>query len=179
MHKRKGSKKFQLFSKKYLTSGLESDIIVKLTAKRGSETVIENWTTKRKVQAYKYVRNRTRKFLREILLKQKVKSNQARISKIWDLLWEILDTKHSRVWSWLRMNAGGVHNTFKSNGVLLFDPFGVMTIELSGGRVSNAWATCPCVGNNSWKRLLIPHNPIVRHRTVGKDLSHKDGLASD
>ena len=36
------------------------------------------------------------------------------------------------------MNAGGVHNTFKSNGVLLFDPFGVTAIELSGGRVSNA-----------------------------------------
>ena len=109
----------------------------------------------------------------------KSKEQSSSNSKIWDLPREILDTKHSRVWSWLRMNAGGVHNTFKSNGVLWFDPFGVMTIELSGGRVSNAWATCPCVGNNSWKRLLIPHNPIVRHRTVGKDLSHKDGLASD
>ena len=27
-----------------------------------------------------------------------------------------IDTICSRVWSWLRMNAGGVHNTFKSNG---------------------------------------------------------------
>ena len=38
----------------------------------------------------------------------------------------------------------------------------------SGERVSNAWVTCPGVGDNSWKRLLIPHKPTIRHRIEGK-----------
>ena len=69
------------------------------------------------------------------------------------------------------MNAGGVHNTFKSNG----EPFG----GISGGRVSNAGATCPYVGDNSWKRLLIPHKVTRSHVLVTKDLLRKDGLALD
>ena len=36
-------------------------------------------------------------------------------------------------------------------------------VMLSGGRVSNAWATCLSEGDNSWKRLLIPHNIKFRH----------------
>ena len=40
----------------------------------------------------------------------------------------------------------------------------------SGERVSNAWVTCPGVGDNSWKRLLIPHKPTVPHGTEGKGL---------
>ena len=47
-------------------------------------------------------------------------------------------TFNMRVRSWLRMNAGGVPNTCKSNGVLEECDFGQMTFELSGGRVSNA-----------------------------------------
>ena len=47
------------------------------------------------------------------------------------------------------MNAGGVPNTCKSNGVL--------AIALSGERVSNALVTCPEEGDNSPKGLLIPH----------------------
>ena len=47
------------------------------------------------------------------------------------------------------MNAGGVPNTCKSNGVL--------EIVLSGERVSNALVTCPEAGDNSSKGLLIPH----------------------
>ena len=78
-----------------------------------------------------------------------------------------------RVWSWLRTNAGGVPNTCKSNGA---KPFGTL---LSGERVSNAWGTCLSVGDNSWKRLLIPHNTFERHRLKVKDLLLKDGLASD
>ena len=30
--------------------------------------------------------------------------------------------------------------------------------KFSGGRVSNAWGTCLSEGDNSWKRLLIPHD---------------------
>ena len=80
-----------------------------------------------------------------------------------------LNTICSRVWSWLRMNAGGVHNTFKSNEVAI----------PSGGRVSNAWATCPCVGDTVWKRTLIPHNVVRSHGLITKDLLRKDGLALD
>ena len=49
----------------------------------------------------------------------------------------------------------------------------------SGGRVSNTWATCPCVWNNVWKRTLIPHDAGGSHGPPAKDLSHRDGLAAD
>ena len=35
--------------------------------------------------------------------------------------------------------------------------------EVSGGRVSNAWVTCPLHGDNSWKRLLIPDTILEGH----------------
>ena len=103
----------------------------------------------------------------------------------------------SRVWSWLRTNAGGAPNTCKSNGDTLFTEWWrceakkfermkkrcASTVEwiecLSGGRVSNAWATCLAVGNNSPKGLLIPHDVFRGHPLDTKDLSLWDGLASD
>ena len=66
------------------------------------------------------------------------------------------------------MNAGGVPNTCKSNGVLKECDFGQMTFELSGGRVSNARATCLSEGDNIWKQMLIPHKITVPHDTVIK-----------
>jgi hypothetical protein len=39
----------------------------------------------------------------------------------------------------------------------------------SGGRVSNTWATCPMVGDNREKFLLIPHNTIRSHDLMVKD----------
>ena len=93
-----------------------------------------------------------------------------------------------RVWSWLRTNAGGAPNTCKSNEESFYTEFFhevwfepcVIRCEasdyafssktntrqertecknfLSGGRVSNTWRTCLTEGDNSWKRLLIPHN---------------------
>ena len=77
-----------------------------------------------------------------------------------------------RVWFWLRMNAGGVLNTCKSNGQKELAPF------VSGGRVSNTWATCPYLGNNTVKIVLIPHKTTTRHLVAVKDLSDMDGLAS-
>ena len=53
------------------------------------------------------------------------------------------------------------------------------SFKLSGGRVSNAWATCLCVWNNVWKRTLIPHDASISHGNDAKDLLHRDGLASD
>ena len=38
-----------------------------------------------------------------------------------------------------------------------------LRLSLSGERVSNAWGTYLSVGDNSWKRLLIPHNTSWRH----------------
>ncbi len=60
------------------------------------------------------------------------------------------------------MNAGGVLNTCKSNGVYMKPS----DCKLSGGRVSNAWVTCLIQGDNSEKLLLIPHKRTVSHETV-------------
>ena len=51
-------------------------------------------------------------------------------------------------------------------------------MEVSGGRVSNAWVTCPLNWDNSWKRLLIPNVAIDPHGFLAKDLSLMDELAS-
>ena len=68
---------------------------------------------------------------------------------------------NSRVRSWLRMNAGGVPNTCKSNEREMKPS----DSQASGGRVSNAWVTCLTEGDNSLKRLLIPHKHTVPHGT--------------
>ena len=57
--------------------------------------------------------------------------------------------------------------------------FGIENKLLSGGRVSNAWVTCLTQGDNSWKRLLIPHKTTAPHGAGVKDLSVRDGPASD
>ena len=38
----------------------------------------------------------------------------------------------------------------------------------SGERVSNTWATCPGLWDNSGKPLLIPDNPAMSHDVAGK-----------
>ena len=82
-----------------------------------------------------------------------------------------------RVRSWLRMNAGGVPNTCKSNGAMI-EVFGQISLH-SGGRVSNAWRTCTVLGDSSWKRLVIPHETTGGHPPEAKDLSVQDGSAFD
>ena len=68
------------------------------------------------------------------------------------------------------MNAGGVLNTCKSNGAFLdFQGFvHGMKEKLSGGRVSNAWATCLFPGDNTGKLVLIPHKVIEGHPFLTK-----------
>ena len=169
--------------KKHLTSGKQCDIIVKLPTRRGSE--IGHWklNNKRKVQALGHgnmsVCARTELDDSERNTTQTKSKEQSSSDKDLGSPSGGFRYKYSRVWSWLRMNAGGVHNTFKSNGVVVLDPFGETKLQLSGGRVSNAWATCPCVGDNVWKRTLIPHNVFGLHELNTKDLLRKDGLASD
>ena len=77
------------------------------------------------------------------------------------------------------MNAGGVLNTCKSNGAAGRNPFGEETPRPSGGRVSNAWATCPIPGDNSRKRLLTPHKRWGPHGSQRKTPVVWDGPASD
>ena len=62
-----------------------------------------------------------------------------------------------RVRSWLRMNAGGVPNTCKSNEMRIgkLRPEDMLS---SGGRVSNTWVTCLIEWNSLPKGRLIPHN---------------------
>ena len=90
-----------------------------------------------------------------------------------------LNTFFQRVWSWLRMNAGGVPNTCKSNGLHIEWDFGWRIFEVSGGRVSNAWRTCPVQGDNNQKWLLKPHKRTVPHGTVWKTPVVQDGSALD
>lgn len=77
------------------------------------------------------------------------------------------------------MNAGGVPNTCKSSGVYVKEAFGWMRYKLSGGRVSNAWATNLDQGDNIGKPVLIPHISATWHHDAEKDLSDQDGPASD
>ena len=67
------------------------------------------------------------------------------------------------------MNAGGVPNTCKSS-----EPFGV-----SGGRVSNAWVTCPVHTDNIPKGMLIRDNIFLSHGRSIKAPAVQDGPASD
>ena len=59
------------------------------------------------------------------------------------------------------------------------ETFGWKNDRLSGGRVSNAWVTYLAQGDNSWKRLLIPHKTTVPHGTGVKTEVVQDGPASD
>ena len=45
---------------------------------------------------------------------------------------------------------------------------GSNTLAATGGRVRNAWATCPYPGDNHWKRCLISHNNNERMLNVWK-----------
>ena len=71
-----------------------------------------------------------------------------------------------RVRSWLRINAGGVLNTCKSNENYIDKKLASRIYSSSGGRVSNAWVTCLIQGDNSQKWLLIPHKRTELHGSV-------------
>lgn len=71
------------------------------------------------------------------------------------------------------MNASGRPNTCKSSGRRAFGFFE------SGARVRNTYATYLLQGDSPGKPGLIPHGTNDRHRDLVKDLSVKDGHASD
>ncbi len=51
-------------------------------------------------------------------------------------------------------------------------------LRVSGERVSNTWATCPRLWNNSGKPGLMPDIHMLGHLGVCKDLSVWDGPAA-
>ena len=48
---------------------------------------------------------------------------------------------------------------------------GACFLKVSGARVSNTWRTYPSVGDNHWKRWLIPHRIADRMINEGKTAS--------
>ena len=50
--------------------------------------------------------------------------------------------------------------------------FSPLTSQWSGGRVSNAWATCPKARDNTPKGVLIPDVVAVLHGTAKKGEIH-------
>ena len=55
----------------------------------------------------------------------------------------------------------------------------LLSLMATGARVSNAYPTCPSLGNNLAKVRLIPNDISRRHLKEIKDLSVMDGDASD
>ena len=74
------------------------------------------------------------------------------------------------------MNASYRLNTCKSRGSMSSVILGLMA---TGARVSNAYPTCPPLGDNLAKVRLIPNDVSRRHLKEIKDLSVMDGDASD
>ena len=119
--------------------------------------VLAGWTTKRKKES------KETSFLWKFFLEAKQR-NLLEKTSFFPKVKFAKQISNSRVRSWLRMNAGGVLNTCKSNGLYMKPS----DCKVSGGRVSNAWVTCPTLGDNSWKRLLIPHKCTASHEAVWK-----------
>ena len=74
------------------------------------------------------------------------------------------------------MNASYRLNTCKSRGSMNSASLSLMA---TGARVSNAYPTCPPLGDNLAKVRLIPNDVSRRHLKEIKDLSVMDGDASD
>ena len=152
---------FKKISKKCLTKRTSRDIIKKLSRKGGATQDLENWTNLKLVEPYSVWKN--------TLINSKKTSNSTGRKRLC-----LRNYSDLTLCKWL--------NTIYKE----FDPGSGRTLaarlthasrteleracffKLSGERVSNAWVTCPGVGDNSWKRLLIPHKPTVPHGTAGK-----------
>ena len=141
-------KKVKKMSKKVLTSNFEFGILLV-----HSEKIVQNdlWKLSKKVNLSSL--------------------DKLRI-KIWLTIIFLL-----RVWSWLRMNAGGMPKTCKSNEGTHWRWSACtkpdLDFSLSGKRVSNTWVTCLKAGDNVWKRTLIPNvlygvkKPLKLHFEMG------------
>ena len=166
-------KVFQKSFEKRLTNGFECDILDELFIRERrtgfGRTQIKNWIEGNELNIFlwKLFESFCQLTFSTQVLKVSQQNNVRAVARK-----SSFKQLNLRVWFWLRMNAGGVLNTCKSNGQKELAPF------VSGGRVSNTWATCPYLGNNTVKIVLIPHKTTTRHLVAVKDLSDMDGLAS-
>ena len=126
---------------------------------------LENWTTFETNWNYPWDSKR-------ILIKQVIPERSEIFARVRNLAW----TKLHLIWSLRTLD------TINEE----FDPGSGRTLAarlthasrtetslacfrcLSGGRVSNTWATCLSEGDNVRKRTLIPHNVYGRHRLYTK-----------
>ena len=129
--------------KKFLTKQKASDIINELSAERRRQTTLitKQWNTydsrkflyilKNGFNKPKAVKTRDSQ---TVVLSKWIKHflslwlNQCESQLSWCEHRWIANTFYQRVWSWLRMNAGGVLNTCKSNG----KPFKEASADLAG-----------------------------------------------
>ena len=181
---KKSNKTLKNKLKKFLTKTSECDKIKKLCHKKRTTQNLDNWITKQPWTLIQISFGFSWEWCLQESPWNRTKVQNLNITVMTGKEPVVLDldltswTFYLRVWSWLRMNAGGVPNTCKSNEA----PYRILRMKvwwLSGGRVSNAWVTCPVQGDNSWKRLLIPHKRTRRHLLVWKTPVVQDGPASD
>ena len=55
----------------------------------------------------------------------------------------------------------------------------LLFLTATGARVSNAYPTCPCLGDSPLKGGLIPDALIIVHAFMRKGFPDRDGDASD
>ena len=173
-------KNFKEIWKKCLTKSLRCGIIVKLSAREGRGTANGHWKLNNKRDCTKHceVRN-TRSRQKELYILNKVKEAKIKIARKGcnrrksDIIKIFREFDPGSGWT---LAACITHSSRTESDHLILRE---AVIRLSGGRVSNAWATCLYVRDNVGKLTLIPHNTLVPHDTDVKDLLHRDGLASD
>ena len=136
------SKMFEKTWKKYLTNKKRWDKINELSERQTKQTLItKQWNTydsrkflyilKNGFNKPKAVKTRDSQ---TVVLSKWIKHflslwlNQCELQLSWCEHRWIANTFYQRVWSWLRMNAGGVLNTCKSNG----KPFKEASADLAG-----------------------------------------------
>ena len=124
------SKMFEKTWKKYLTNKKRWDKINELSERQNEKTLItKQWNTydsRKFLYIFKNGSNEPKavktRDSQTVVLSDRIKHflslwlNQCEPQSSWCEHHWIADTFYQRVWSWLRMNAGGVLNTCKSNG---------------------------------------------------------------
>ena len=133
---RKADKKFcKKFQKKVLTSCGRYDSISTLRVQQHRTQDTAPW----QINSNATLKIQEKKFLKIFQrVSDRYKPNSKclgkRIQKKPSLFWsgsnEEVTNYYSRVWSWLRMNAGGVLNTCKSNGDNIFEAISLLRAEM-------------------------------------------------
>ena len=155
-----------------MTKRKRCDILYKLSARAESETDLENWTTKdekTKLEGEKSPEKKlegSRKFQREHWrLRRCYPKNKLKVKRANQALKEIKAVP-STVEIFFREFDPGSGWTLAacithSSRTDWFDS--LLLKKVSGGRVSNAWATCLSEGDNTGKLVLIPHEAYEQH----------------